>query len=122
MKNKIHNLSYFVKRLKDSNFIVWKVFNNYSEVDDRLWTLLINPGQESVYITCRRIKDDMEVKKRTSPSLTWSKIPEFELTHGGYLRLQRNLKLRTQSMEVIIEHLTRGGVMNDSDLYRDESK
>ena len=34
-KNKITTLSYFVKRLKDSGFNVWKICNNYAHSDPR---------------------------------------------------------------------------------------
>jgi hypothetical protein len=110
MKNKISNLSYFLKRLKDSNFVAWKMFNNYSEADTRLWTVLVNPGQESVYITCRKYIDSNKEKE-------W----EFELHHDN-LRLQNNLKIRTLSMEVIISHILRAGARNDSELYRTPTK
>ena len=111
MKNKISNLSYFVKRLKDNKYVTWKVFNNYSDVDTRLWTVLVNPGQESVYITCRKIRDGFENKN--------SIIPEFEINHDTFLRTPKNIKIRTMSMEVIVTYLTKAGVTTDSELYRE---
>ena len=47
MANKITTLSYFVKRLKDSGYVVYKMFDEYSEADPRNWTVLIDPGNAS---------------------------------------------------------------------------
>jgi hypothetical protein len=90
------------------------VFNQYSDVDTRIWTVLINPGQESVFITCRKIRDGFGNKN--------SLIPEFEINHDSVLRLQKHLKIRTLSMEVIINQLSHAGVTNDSELYRESDK
>ena len=107
MKNKISNLSYFLKRLKDNGFIAWKIYNQYSDLDTRMWTVLINPGVESIYITCRKLMID----GKTS-------LPEFEFNHD-FAKLQKNLKVRTLSMEVIINTLVRAGVSPDSELYKE---
>ena len=34
-KNKLQTSSYFVKRLKDSGFETWKIYNNYNDQDPR---------------------------------------------------------------------------------------
>jgi hypothetical protein len=91
-KNKITTLSYFTKRLKDSGFNVWKICDNFSVADPRKWTVLIDPGNTSVFVTCyenREYKGDRL----------------FEFDDGGRF-FPRNFFIRTNSMEVIIIALT----------------
>lgn len=104
MKNKIHTLSYFKKRLKDNGYIVWDIMKSYALSDPRKWTLMINPSDESIFITCVVNRDD------------FGGLPEFEINDSG-LRFQRNLVLRTSSMEVLINLLTKRGVLGDSTKY-----
>jgi hypothetical protein len=49
--NKITTNSYFIKRLRDSGYIVDKVFNDYSKQDPRCWTVVIDPKGSSIMIT-----------------------------------------------------------------------
>lgn len=107
MKNKIKNCSYFMKRLRDNNFVVWKIFDKYNIGDPRKWTLLVNPGMESVYITCY-VNDEY---------LDYQASFSFNADNS---RFKNNLKLQTSSMEVIITHLLEHGVSPDSNLYRKE--
>ena len=51
-KNNLYTLGYFTKRLRDCNFITLKIFNDYKEGDIRKWTILVDPGDTSVFITC----------------------------------------------------------------------
>ena len=44
MANKITTQSYFIKRLKDSGYLVYRLFDEYSESDPRNWTVMIDPG------------------------------------------------------------------------------
>ncbi len=104
MKNKIHTLSYFKKRLKDNGYIVWDVMNKYSMEDPRKWTVMLNPSIESVFITCVVNREEL------------GSLPEFEFNDGG-MRFQKNLTLRTSSMEVIINLLTKKGIIADDSLY-----
>jgi len=101
-KNKISTLGYFVKRMKDSGYIVWKMFNKYSMEDPRKWTILVNPGDESVLITCK-----VNVAEQSS-------TPHFDIYDGRQLMF-KNFALITDSMEVIISHLIKTGVTPDSD-------
>jgi len=39
MANKITTQSYFIKRLKDSGYVVYKIFDQYGEADPRSWTV-----------------------------------------------------------------------------------
>lgn len=109
MKNKIQTLSYFKKRLKDNGYIVWDVMNKYSLSDPRKWTVLINPSIESVYVTCYVNREEL------------GSIPEFEINDGG-LRFQRNLSLRTSSMEVVVNMLSSKGIVADDSLYAKKAK
>lgn len=98
MKNKIHTPGYVIKRLKDNGFVVWKIFNNYSESDSRYWTILINPGQESIYLTCHQNKDMLG-------------DVVFEFNDGGNL-FRNKVYLSTNSIEVIVNKLIKAGVNN----------
>lgn len=104
MKNKIQTLSYFKKRLKDSGFVVWDIMNKYSLEDPRKWTILVNPSIESIFITCVVNRDEL------------GGIPEFELNDGG-LRFQKNLTLKTSSMEVVMKLLIEKGIVADDSFY-----
>jgi len=104
-KNKIQTMGYFIKRLKDNDFVVWKIFNKYGQHDHRLWTVMINPGEESVYITCYINTDEL------------GSAPVFEIQSGASL-FRNYAKIQTRSMEVIINHLLKRGVQQNSETYR----
>ena len=97
-KNKIHTPGYFVKRLRDNGFVVIKLFTLFSKSDPRVWTVLINPGASSVFITCYRNRE------------RYNDI-EFELNDGG-ASIPKNYFIKTDSLEVIIEFLVKNGVSN----------
>lgn len=102
--NKITTFSYFTKRLKDSGFEVWKICDTYSKADARKWTVMIDPGNTSIFITCYKNGDfnsDM-----------------FEFYDGGqYFR--RNFSLKTSSMEVIVTTLLGKGIPQRSHEEKD---
>lgn len=104
MRNKISTLSYFVKRLKDNKYIVWKIFDSYNIGDPRKWTVLVNPGFHSVYITCFIDNESLQNK------------PVFMFDDGGAY-INNNTKLQTESMQVIINKLISYGITSDSDLH-----
>jgi len=108
MKNKISTLGYFKKRLKDNGFIVLDLFKNYGEQDNRKWTVMVDPSQESVIITCKLERD--------------FDSPVFEFNDS---LLKIPFKLSTSSMEVIVEKLlTEFKVSNDnktSPYYREKT-
>ena len=106
MKNKIKNYSYFVKRLRDNNFVVWKIFNEYNIGDSRKWTVLVNPGMESVYITCHVNEEYLDYS------------PSFSFMDDGTRFPPNKLKVRTDSMEIIMTYLIEHGVTPDSNLYK----
>lgn len=95
-KNKITTQSYFVKRLKDNKFVTYKMFDKYAQSDSRRWTLLVDPGGASVYVTCYENKDFRgEIM--------------FEFSDGGRL-FPKNFSIKTNSMEVVITTLLERGV------------
>lgn len=104
-KNNIHTLSYFKKRLKDSGYIVWDIMNSFSLEDPRKWTILVNPSLESVFVTCVVNRSELGA------------VPEFEINDGG-MRFQRNLIIKTKSMEVIMNMLNNKGILPDDSFYK----
>ena len=104
MKNKIQTLSYFKKRLKDNKYIVWDIMKKYSLEDPRKWTIMLNPSIESVFITCVVNRESL------------GDLPEFLFNDGG-MRFQKNITIKTSSMEVIVNFLTDRGVLPDDSLY-----
>mgnify|MGYP006447311777 CR=1 FL=1 len=107
LTNKISTMSYFIKRLKDSGFVVWKMFNKYSLGDHRRWTILINPGYHSLYITCSMNDEEL------------SATPRFDFNDGGW-SIKSKCTLSTKSMEVIMNFLNENGITPDSSLYKKE--
>lgn len=98
LKNKIRTCGYFIKRLKDNGFVVWRVCSIYPETDPRLWTVLVNPGKESIYITCYTNRHFLNEIM-------------FELHDGGNL-FPKNYSIKTSSMEVIVNSLLERNVSN----------
>ena len=91
MKNKVTTCGYFLKRLRDNGYFSYRLFNDYGQTDPRRWTIIVNPGKESVFITCFFNKDFFNDLM-------------FEFNDGGNL-LPKNFQLKTDSMEVVITHL-----------------
>lgn len=87
-----------MKRLRDNGFIALKLFNGFGEHDPRRWTVLINPGTSSMFITCFHNKEFMNEVM-------------FELNDGG-AAVPRNFSIKTDSIEVIISYLISKGVAN----------
>lgn len=100
-KNKIRTPGYFIKRLKDNGFIVLKVFSIYNKADPRRWTVLVNPSEVSVYITCFNDGSD-------------NNATCFEFNDGGN-RFPRNLTLKTESIETVIDYLLKYGASCSKD-------
>ena len=96
-KNKITTCGYFVKRMRDNGFIVNRIFSNYNNNDPRIWTVMVNPGNESLYITCFQNKDFYGQRM-------------FEISDGG-VRIPKNLGLNTDSIEVLMNYLNEFNVL-----------
>jgi len=99
ISNKIKTAGYFIKRLKDSGFVVFKIFNAYSQVDPRRWTVLIDPGVSSVYVTCYTNKNEINEVL-------------FEIDDGGN-RFSKGMYFKTESIETLVSLLIEKGVNND---------
>ena len=99
MKNKVTTCGYFIKRLRDNGYIVNRIFNDYNSADSRRWTILINPKQVALYITCYMNKD-------------WYGDLVFELNNGNEFK---NLQLKTDSMEVIITKLFEKNILPENE-------
>jgi len=104
MANKITTQSYFIKRLKDSGYVVYKLFDTYGEADPRNWTIMIDPGGASILCTCYVNNADMFGDTY------------FELHDGGQF-IPNNFKLKTDSIEVFITYLVKYGINNKSTTY-----
>lgn len=96
MKNSVATQGYFLKRLRDSGFVVIKLFDKYAQHDPRKWSIMVDPGNTSVMITCYQNKEFRgEIL--------------FEFNDGGN-RFIKNFNLKTQSMEIVITTLIEKGV------------
>jgi hypothetical protein len=104
MANKITTQSYFIKRLKDSGYVVYKIFDEYGEADPRNWTVMIDPGYASIFCTCY-------VNHKDFFGETF-----FEIYDGGQY-FPEKFKLKTDSIEVIISYLVKFGINNKSQTY-----
>lgn len=95
-RNKISTAGYFIKRLKDNGFITHRIFSSYANSDPRRWTILIEPGKHSVYVTCYENKEAL-------------KEILFEINDGGR-SFPKNYSIKTSSIEVIITTLLSRGI------------
>jgi hypothetical protein len=92
-----------LKRLRDSGYYAYKLFNDYNEGDPRAWTIVIDPGFASVFCTCY-----------VNDPFIGSSYFEF---HDGGRFIPGRLKITTQSFEVLIEKLVYYGINNKSESY-----
>lgn len=102
-KNKITTCSYFIKRLRDSGYVVDKIFNEFSYTDPRSWMVVVDPQVASVIITCYNNHNEMGEEY-------------FEMHDGGQFIPER-FKIKTSSIEVVIEYLVKFGINNKSSSY-----
>ena len=100
-KNKLKTPGYFIKRLKDNDFVTLRIFNKYSQSDPRRWTVLIDPSGSSVYVTC------FENTPFKGEYL-------FQFNDGNQL-FKNNLSLKTDSIEVVVQKLLKSGVRQKSE-------
>jgi len=102
-KNKITTISYFIKRLRDSGYIADKLFTEYNDADPRSWTAIVDPGVASVLVTCYNNHRELGEEY-------------FEIYDGGQYVPDR-FKIKTSSVEIIIEYLVKFGINNKSSTY-----
>lgn len=103
-KPKITTVSYFIKRLRDSGYIADKLISNYSEQDSRSWTIIIDPGGCSIMITCFNNKSFLG--------------EEFFEMYDGDQYIPSHFKIKTSSIEVIIEYLVKFNINIKAPTYR----
>jgi hypothetical protein len=108
--SKLNNQSYFIKRLRDSGYVVNRLDVEYSYLDPRAWTIIIDPGNASVFCTCY-INASKENIKESNTGETY-----FELYDGGQF-LPQNYKLKTSSIEVLMTFLNDHNIINKSNSY-----
>jgi hypothetical protein len=99
INNKLKTAGYTIKRLKDNGFVVFKIFNAYNSTDPRRWTILVNPGMESIYVTCHHNRDNLNEIL-------------FEFDDGGN-NFNRGFFIKTDSIEILINELILKGTNNN---------
>jgi hypothetical protein len=102
-KNKITTCSYFIKRLRDSGYVVDKLFNDYADSDPRSWTAIVDPTVASILVTCYNNHNDLGEEY-------------FEMHDGGQFIPER-FKIKTSSIEVIVEYLVKFNINNKASTY-----
>jgi hypothetical protein len=107
-KNKLTTVGYFIKRLRDSGYVTDKVFTDYSDNDARSWTVIVDPRISSVFITCYN-------------NHNYFGEEYFEIHDGGQFIPDR-FKLKTSSIETLIEYLVKFGINNKSSTYGKQEK
>jgi len=101
--NKLKTPGYFIKRLRDNGFVVIRLFSVYAKRDPRRWTVMVNPTETSVMITCYANKTELgEIL--------------FEFNDGGN-RIPKNYNIKTDSIEVIIDYLITHGISNNIEYH-----
>ena len=94
--NKITTQGYLIKRLKDSGYEVWKIFDGYPETDPRKFTILIDPKHSAIFCTCYENLNELDEEC-------------FELHDGGQY-IPFRYRLKTDSFEVLLDHLNKHGI------------
>jgi len=107
MTNKITTMGYFIKRLRDSGYIVDKLYTKYSKTDPRSWSVVIDPDVASVF--CTLYQND-----------TYLGETYFEIYDGGQF-IPSKWRVKTQSIEVFIEHLVKFNINNKSPEYNKQA-
>lgn len=105
MANKLTTLGYTLKRLRDSGYVVQKLFTDYSDADPRAWTLVIEPKISSVLCTC--FINDPYIGESF-----------FEIYDGGQF-IPIKYRIKTSSFEILVEHLTKHGIYGSSSIKTD---
>ena len=91
-KNKLKTPGYFIKRLKDNDFVTLRIFDKYSESDPRKWTVLVTCFENTPF------KGEYL----------------FQFNDGNQM-FKGNLSLKTDSIEVVVQKLLKSGVRQKSE-------
>lgn len=98
MSNKISTKSYCIKRLRDMGYTVDKIDAvEYTPEDERKWSFIIDNGGMSIFVTC--------YKNNT-----------IHIYDGGRYT-NTNMKLDTDSIEVLAEYLNSRGLIHKHPRY-----
>lgn len=103
-KTKITTVSYFLKRVRDSGYVADKLYTGYNNTDSRSWTVIIDPENTSIFITCFNNKNFLGEEF-------------FEIYDGGQY-IPENFRIKTSSIEVIIEYLVKFNINNKAYTYK----
>ncbi len=105
MSNKITTLGYFRNRLHSSGYRTEVVYRNYSKMDPRAWTIVVDPYGASVFLTCYINHPD---RGETM----------IEFYDGGQF-IPTKVKVVTNSVEVVMEKLNAFDIVNKANRYND---
>ena len=100
-KNKLRTPGYFIKRLKDNGFVTFRIFDKYNIADPRKWTVLVDPGGASVFITCFE-----------NTPFKGEYLFSF---YDGNQNFVNNFSLKTSSIEVVVTRLHKNNVTQKED-------
>lgn len=100
-KNKLRTPGYFIKRLKDNGFVTFRIFDKYNMADPRKWTVLVDPGGASVFITCFE-----------NTPFKGEYLFNF---YDGNQNFVNNFSLKTSSIEVVVSRLLKNNVTQKED-------
>lgn len=114
MNNKITTLGYFKNRMRAAGYTIMDVFDKYSDLDPRAWTVILDPGCASIFITLYKNASQDDIKKSELDSFY------FEMYDGGQF-LPTNMKYKTNSMEVLLTYLNDKNIINKSERYSDKT-
>ncbi len=107
MANKTNKLSYFLSRLRNSGYMVDVIFNRYQLIDPRVWTVVIDPDCSAIHCTCYFNKSDLGDNF-------------FEFYDGGQF-FPPNIKIKTDSIEILITTLVKYNINNKYKAYNDNT-
>lgn len=103
MANKLTTMGYFIKRLRDSGYVVDRLYTNYAYSDPRSWSVVIDPRNASIFCTCYQ----------NDPSLGST---YFEIYDGGQY-IPGRFKIETSSVETFVEWLVKFNINNKARGY-----
>lgn len=95
--NRIKTRSYFIKRLRDCGYTVDKIDFDYNDEDLRKWSVVLDNARSSIIITC-------------------NEDSTFHF-YDGERFIPSNVRLSTDSIEVIVEYLNSRGIINKHSTY-----
>lgn len=108
-QNKIKTPGYFIKRLRDCKYGVLRIFQEYGLHDSRKWTVLVDPGGTSIFVTCYHNRN-------------FNNEIMFEFNDGGNF-FPKNFSISTESIEVIVQLLVDKGIptiSKESNFYKEK--